>query len=213
MIKKTFKNSLKFKIPKIKDFDDNFVYLKFINKNLIFNFNKTEFDDFLINKNINNNLSADYPLDHHHSTDYYTSEYYNNTTNNNNNNSYSTSHLTSHPTSYLTNQSNSYSNNQSTNQSNNQSDLEYIIKSIDNLNLISDKITTEITTILNKLTKPHKISTKTFNILKIRKTKMNKHKWKKLRKKYRNSTRYNKSKRRKNRDILRKEYKELGIEF
>ncbi|KAJ3091262.1 hypothetical protein HK102_001164 [Quaeritorhiza haematococci] len=53
----------------------------------------------------------------------------------------------------------------------------------------------------------------TLNLVKIRRKKMNKHKWKKLRRRNRNSVRYNKSKRRRNREKLREEYKELGLEW
>ena len=51
------------------------------------------------------------------------------------------------------------------------------------------------------------------NILSIRRKRMNKHKWKKLRRSVRDSTRYNKSKRKKNRERLMNDAKELGIEF
>lgn len=55
--------------------------------------------------------------------------------------------------------------------------------------------------------------TRTIRIKIIRRKKMNKHKWKKLRRKYRNSTRFSRSKRKKNREVLMKEYAELGLEF
>ncbi len=51
------------------------------------------------------------------------------------------------------------------------------------------------------------------SILIIRRKKMNKHKWKKLRRRYRDSNRYNRSKKKRNRDRLREEAKELGLEF
>lgn len=51
------------------------------------------------------------------------------------------------------------------------------------------------------------------SILSIRRRKMNKHKWKKQRRDMRNSTRYNRSKRKRNREKLREEAKELGLDF
>ncbi|KAJ3221648.1 hypothetical protein HK099_003272 [Clydaea vesicula] len=54
---------------------------------------------------------------------------------------------------------------------------------------------------------------KIYSIIIIRRKKMNKHKWKKLRRRYRNSTRKSRSKRKRNRDRLRKEYRELGLDF
>jgi hypothetical protein len=52
---------------------------------------------------------------------------------------------------------------------------------------------------------------KNINIKIVRRKKMNKHKWKKLRRKYRNSTRHSRSKRKRNREELMKEYAYLGM--
>jgi hypothetical protein len=52
---------------------------------------------------------------------------------------------------------------------------------------------------------------KNINIKIVRRKKMNKHKWKKLRRKYRNSTRHSRSKRKRNREELMKEYSYLGM--
>jgi hypothetical protein len=54
-------------------------------------------------------------------------------------------------------------------------------------------------------------ATKNINIKIVRRKKMNKHKWKKLRRKYRNSTRHSRSKRKRNREELMKEYSYLGM--